>query len=86
MNFSNLWDEVEELTESAVEAVVPVLLAAYLNKSAAVPGAPAITLSNVGKIAGTVAAAAALQHIAAAQQAAAAPVEQAPAAPIEQQA
>ncbi len=64
----NFWKDMESLAASAVETVAPALLAAYLNKSAGVAGAPAITLDNVGRIAGTVAAATVLQHLAAAQQ------------------
>jgi hypothetical protein len=63
---------MEALAASAAEAVGPALLNAYLSKTAGVPGAPAMTLNNVGRIAGTVAAATVLQHIAVSQAAAAA--------------
>lgn len=65
------WQEIEELAKAAVETVVPALLGAYLNKTTGQPGAPAITLGNIGNIAGTVAAAAVLQHLAVQQQTAA---------------
>lgn len=77
----NFWKEMESLAASAVETVAPALLSAYLNKSASVPGAPAITLGNVGRIAGTVAAAAVLQQIAVSQSAAAQAAVPAAAAP-----
>jgi hypothetical protein len=63
------WKEIESLAASTAETVVPALLNAYLNKSAGVPGAPPITLANVGRIAGAVAAATVLQHLGAAQTA-----------------
>jgi hypothetical protein len=63
----SFWKEIESLAASAVETVVPVLLNAYLNKSANVPGAPAMTIGNIGRIAGAVAAASVMQHIAASQ-------------------
>lgn len=65
------WLEIEQLAAATAGAVVPALLGAYLNKSAGIPGAPPITIANVGRIAGTVAASAVFQHIAATQQAAA---------------
>lgn len=67
------WQECEEIAKEAAGAVVPVLLSVYLNKTAEVPGATPITLGNIGKIAGQVAASAVLQHIAIAQQSAIAP-------------
>ncbi len=64
---NNFWKEMESLAASTAETVVPALLEAYLNNSAGVPGAPAMTLGNVGRIAGAVAAVAVLQQIRAAQ-------------------
>ena len=75
----SFWKEMESLAVSAVEAVAPALLGAYLNKSAGVPGAAAITIGNVGRIAGSVAAATLLQHMAATQAAADAAATAAPA-------
>jgi hypothetical protein len=66
----SFWKEMESLAASAAETVVPALLGAYLNKGAGVPGAPAFTIGNVGRIAGSVAAASVLQHYASAQAAA----------------
>ncbi len=60
---NSFWQEIESLAESTVQTVVPALLNAYLSKTAGVPGAPAITLDNVGRIAGVVAAATVLQHL-----------------------
>jgi len=63
----NFWTEIESLAASTAETVVPALLNAYLNKAAGVPGAPAITIENIGRITGAVAAASVLQHLAGAQ-------------------
>lgn len=72
----SFWKEMEALAASAAETVVPALLAAYLNKSANVPGAAPMTIGNIGRIAGVVAAASVLQQIAASQ-----PIGQTPAVP-----
>ena len=74
-----LWQEIESLAASTVQAVVPALLTAYLNKAIGTPGAPAITIDNVGRIAGVVAATTVLQHLGAVQTPA--PAAAAPAAP-----
>ena len=63
----SFWKEIESLAASTAEAVVPALLNAYLNRAVGTPGAPAITLENVGRITGVVAASAVLQHLSAAQ-------------------
>jgi hypothetical protein len=65
----SFWKEIESLAASAAETLVPILLNAYLNKTANVPGAPAMTIGNIGRIAGVVAAASVMQHIAASQPA-----------------
>lgn len=77
---TSFWQELESLAESTVQTVVPALLNAYLNKAVGTVGAPAITLDNVGRIAGVVAAATVLQHLGSTQTAAA-PVPAAPATP-----
>jgi hypothetical protein len=64
---TKFWMEVESLAASTAATVVPALLNAYLNKAAGVPGAAPITIENVGRIAGIVAAASVLQHMAASQ-------------------
>lgn len=79
---SAFWQELETLAEAAAQAVAPALLGAYLNKTTGVSGAPAITLNNVGRIAGTVAAATVLQHLVATQQAAAVELQTAPLTPV----
>lgn len=88
---SAFWKELETLAASAASTTAQALLSAYLNKATGAPGAPAMTLENVGRISGTVAAATALQHIAArpaeqpaVAQPAADPAAQAPAAPVSQ--
>jgi hypothetical protein len=60
---NSFWQEVESLAASTVQTVVPALLNVYLNKATGVAGAPAITIDNVGRIAGVVAAATVLQHL-----------------------
>jgi len=64
---NSFWKELESLAASTVETVVPVLLEAYLSKSAGIPGATPMTIGNIGNIAGAAAAAAVLQHLAATQ-------------------
>ena len=64
---TSFWQEIESLAASTVETVVPALLNLYLDKVEGVPGAPAITIGNIGRIAGVVAATSVLQHIGNAQ-------------------
>jgi hypothetical protein len=59
----SFWQEIESLAASTAETVVPALLNAYLSRTLDVPGAPAITLGNIGRIAGVVAAATVLQRL-----------------------
>ena len=72
----SFWHQLETLAASTAETVVPALLNVYLNQAVGVPGTPAMTLGNIGRIAGVVAATSVLQHLGAVQApAAAAPAQ-----------